>query len=169
MPFQIETSEGKTVYIRNGEQQDREWIVDILTSSWASTKVVSRGVLHRADKLPGLIAIEGEDRVGLLTYHIIASDFEIVTLNALKIREHIGTNLVLRAEEIARSKQCNRIWVITTNDNKVALEFYQKLGFKIKAVHTDAIKRSRLLKPEIPLLGIDGVPIRDEIELEKKL
>jgi hypothetical protein len=28
------------------------------------------------------------------------------------------------------------------------------------------MEKSRLLKPEIPLIGNDGIPIRDEIELE---
>jgi hypothetical protein len=29
--------------------------------------------------------------------------------------------------------------------------------------------RSRQLKPQIPMIGKDGIPLRDEIELEKKL
>ncbi|HOK32650.1 MAG TPA: GNAT family N-acetyltransferase, partial [Limnochordia bacterium] len=32
-----------------------------------------------------------------------------------------------------------------------------------------AVERSREIKPEIPLLGVDGIPIRDEIELVKIL
>jgi hypothetical protein len=37
------------------------------------------------------------------------------------------------------------------------------------AVHRGAITEARRLKPEIPLLGIDDIPIRDEIELQMKL
>jgi hypothetical protein len=37
------------------------------------------------------------------------------------------------------------------------------------AVHRNALDISRELKPEIPQLGIDGVPLRDEIELEMML
>ena len=33
-------------------------------------------------------------------------------------------------------------------------------------VHRNTIADSRRLKPEIPLLGEHGIPIRDEIELE---
>ena len=33
-------------------------------------------------------------------------------------------------------------------------------------VHRNAIADSRRLKPEIPLTGENGIPIRDEIELE---
>jgi len=36
-------------------------------------------------------------------------------------------------------------------------------------VHRDAVAAARALKPEIPLIGDDGIPIRDEIELELTL
>lgn len=38
-----------------------------------------------------------------------------------------------------------------------------------KAVYPNAVSLSRKLKPEIPLIGNYGIPIRDEIELELKL
>jgi hypothetical protein len=47
-----------------------------------------------------------------------------------------------------------------------AIRFYQLRGFSLVAIHRNAIEESRKLKPEIPLKGIDGIPIRDEIELE---
>jgi SAM-dependent methyltransferase len=50
-----------------------------------------------------------------------------------------------------------------------ALGFYQKRGFVIAAVYPDSLKESRRLKPEIPLTGLDGIPLRDEIELEIRL
>jgi hypothetical protein len=43
------------------------------------------------------------------------------------------------------------------------------MGFTLAAVHKGALNESRKLKPEIPLFGIDGIPITDEIELEKIL
>jgi hypothetical protein len=59
--------------------------------------------------------------------------------------------------------------LITTNDNTAALRFWQKRGFKLLRVHRNAVEKSRKLKPEIPLTGNDGIPIRDEIELEMML
>jgi hypothetical protein len=47
-----------------------------------------------------------------------------------------------------------------------ALRFYHLRGFLLAAIYRNAIAASRKLKPEIPLQGIDGIPIRDEIELE---
>ena len=57
----------------------------------------------------------------------------------------------------------------TTNDNLNALRFYQKRGFVLVAVHRNAMEQARKLKPEIPLIGNDGIPLRDEIELEMLL
>jgi hypothetical protein len=34
------------------------------------------------------------------------------------------------------------------------------------ALYPNALDDSRLLKPEIPLIGLDEIPLRDEIELE---
>jgi len=149
--------------------QDKEWIKKVLDDAWSSTRIVSRGVIHQADDLQGIIAERGEEKIGLLTYNIVDTDFEVVTLNSLKKREGVGTALIRRAEEIARSKGCTRIWVVTTNDNSDALEFYKNLSFQIAVIHRNSIEASRKLKPEIPLVGTNGTPITDEIELEKDL
>jgi len=63
----------------------------------------------------------------------------------------------------------DRLWVITTNDNVDALRFYQRRGFCLVAVHRGAVDRSRAsLEPEIPPVGAYGIPLRDEIELERQ-
>jgi hypothetical protein len=46
---------------------------------------------------------------------------------------------------------------------------YQKRNFKITAIHCDTIKESRKIKPEIPEIGMNGIPSRDDIELEMSL
>ena len=53
--------------------------------------------------------------------------------------------------------------------NLNALQFYQKRGFDIVKLHINAVKQSRKIKPEIPLIGFNGIPIRHEIELEMNL
>ena len=59
--------------------------------------------------------------------------------------------------------------MITTNDNLPALGFYQKRGFDMVSLHRNALSQSRKLKPEIPLIGLNGIPLRHEIELERIL
>ena len=75
----------------------------------------------------------------------------------------IGSALIDSVKRVAWLQGCRRIWLITTNDNTPALRFYQRRGFSLVAVYRNAIAGSRKLKPEIPLAGVDGIPIRDEI------
>jgi hypothetical protein len=145
------------------------WANKILSESWGSTKVVTKGIIHQADRLQGLIAEIKGLKVGFLTWNVFENMLEIVTLNVLSRREGIGTALVNAAVEEAESLKCSRVWVITTNDNTQAVKFYQTVGFTVVAVHKDSVTKSRKLKPEIPLFGNDGIPITDEIELMKIL
>jgi len=61
---------------------------------------------------------------------------------------------------------CSQLWLVTTNDNTHALRFYQKRRFVISGIRINAVETARHLKPEIPVLGADDIPIRDEIGLE---
>ena len=77
--------------------------------------------------------------------------------------------LLNEAVKEAIVKGCSKIILITTNDNLSALRFYQKRGFDMVTLYRNAVEQSRKLKPQIPLLGADGIPIRHEIELEMNL
>jgi DNA-3-methyladenine glycosylase I len=92
-----------------------------------------------------------------------------MTLDSLTPNSGIGSALLEAVKAAAAEQGCKRLWLITTNDNVRALRFYQKRGFHIAAVHVDALNESRRLKPQIPIIGIDGIPLRDEIELEMML
>lgn len=58
------------------------------------------------------------------------------------------------------------IVLITTNDNINAIRFYQKRGFDMAHLFRNAMDISRKLKPEIPLIGENSIPLRHEIEFE---
>jgi ribosomal protein S18 acetylase RimI-like enzyme len=118
--------------------------------------------------LPGFVARWGKSDVGLVTYLIDGKECEIVTINAFAEGEGlgVGTALIEAVRESAAEAGCARLWLITTNDNTEAIRFYQRRGFALAAVHRNAVAASRRLKPEIPLIGLHDIPIRDEIELE---
>ena len=145
---------------------DRTWIEALLQKYWGSTQVVSRGQLHQADHLPGFVAVLWGQSVGLVTYHLVDRQCELVTINSLVERQGIGTALIDAVRVEATRANCTRLWLVTTNDNLAALRFYQKRGFSLARLHPNAVERSRQLKPEISLTGQHGIPIRDEIELE---
>ena len=154
-------------HVRPLQGDDREWAERILEESWGSARIATHGRVVDASGLPGFVAVAGNGhRLGLLTYEVHDGQCEIVTLNSLQPGMGIGQRLIRRALECAMEAGASRVWLITTNDNIDALRFYQKAGFGIVAVHRDAVTLSRRLKPEIPLAGENGIPIRDEIELE---
>jgi len=156
--------------VRSLHDDDREWAERLLKESWGSANIVTRGRLVDASRLPGFVAVAGSgDRLGLLTYEERNGQCEIVTLNSLRRGMGIGQGLIWRVVECAKEAGASRVWLITTNDNTDALRFYQKAGFRIVAVHQDAVALARRIKPEIPIMGENGIPIRDEIELELML
>ena len=156
----------QTFQVQPVSAADRAWRSALLEKEWGATWVVSRGRLHRADELPGFIGVRGAEHIGLVTYRIEAGECEIVSLNSLVESIGVGSQLIAAVKDVAVAARCKRLWLITTNDNTHALRFYQRRGFTIAAVHVNAIAESRKLKPMISLFGIDGIPIRDEIELE---
>jgi hypothetical protein len=105
-------------------------------------------------------------RVGMLTYAASPHECEIVTLDALDIRRGIGTALVSEMFRRAANTDWKRLWLVTTNDNVVAQKFCRQNGWSFVNVHKDAVLESRNIKPEIPLIGINGIPIRDEHEFQ---
>ncbi|MHC5031597.1 MAG: GNAT family N-acetyltransferase [Planctomycetota bacterium] len=149
--------------------EEREWMESRLERLFGGDVVVSRGRVHRPPELPGFVALTGGERVGLATYDVRDGQCELVTLDALLQWRGIGTALLAAVEEHARAAGCARLWLITTNDNVDALRFYQRRGFGLAAVHPGAIRESRRLKPSIPAVGHYGIPLTDEIELEKAL
>lgn len=147
----------------------RPWVNRVLTERWGSPRIVSRGHLHDALALPGFVARIGDTPLGLLTYRMETDACEIVSLDSLSEGMGIGSALISEVLSLAQKAGCLRVWLITTNDNMQALAFFQRRGFTLKAIYTDAVAKSRRLKPEIPLTGIGGIPLRDEIELEFSL
>jgi len=106
---------------------------------------------------------------GLVTWHIEGEGAEIVSVDAFEQGRHIGGRLVDGAEEALRERGVRNVTIVTTSDNLRALTFYIRRGYRLIAVHLDALDRVRALKPDVPLTGQDGLPLRDMLELTKRL
>lgn len=145
---------------------DRDCIRQFVIAHWGDERVVAHGEVIRPHEHAGFAAFDGDDVLGLITYRIVAHECEVITLDSLREGQGIGTALMNAAIDAAKAYACNRIWLITTNDNGHALAFYQRRGFVIAAVHRDAVTQARQIKPSIPLVAENNIPIRDEIEME---
>lgn len=119
---------------------------------------------------PALGAFVGGDLAGLATYSVDEDGgAELVALAVLPVhrRRGLGAALVDAAFEAAEASGSRRMWLITTNDNLTALALYQRHGFRLVAVDAGAVDRARLLKPSIPVVGEHGIPMHDELLLER--
>ena len=108
--------------------------------------------------------------IGVLTFQTAGRDREISALYAAESRRGIGSALLEAVVDAARQAGCDRLWLVTTNDNVDALRFYQRRGFRLAELHVGAVDASRAtLKPSIPEIGDHGIPLRDELVLERRL
>ncbi|BCJ99468.1 GNAT family N-acetyltransferase [Anaerocolumna chitinilytica] len=144
-------------------------VINIISENWGSNLIVTKGKVYNAEELPGLLAISNENIIGLITYYIHETECEIVSLISFEENKGVGTALIQRVLTIAREAGCKRLFLITTNDNTRAIRFYQKRGFDFAAFYRNEILESRKLKPQIPLIGYDGIPILHELEFEMDL
>lgn len=159
------SADGEMV-VRELRLHERARLEQQLRRSWGSATIVSRGRSRDASQLPALVCAAGDELVGLATFEIRGSECELVTIEALRRSQGIGSALLDAVVEQARQRGCRRLMLVTTNDNLAALGFYQRRGLRLCAVHRGAVDEARTLKPEIPLTGENGIPIHDELELE---
>ena len=153
------------IQFRSRTDADNTWITEVATRLWGSTEIISKEHTYDILKLPNIVAERDGKPVGFVMYAKEGTKCEIVALYTEVEKQGIGTKLIDRVKEAAKKDGCKTVWLMTTNDNTQSLRFYQKRGFVITAIRTNVMEEQRKLKP-IPLLGNDGIPIRDEIELE---
>jgi hypothetical protein len=107
---------------------------------------------------PAIRAIRDDERVGLARLIRANWGSAVITSRGLAHEATAG---------IARKANNRRLWLVTTNDTLDALRFYQRRGMRLVRLWVDATTEARrTLKPEIPLTGEYGIPLRDELELE---
>lgn len=148
---------------------DQEWARRYWRERWGSERIVLRDTLYDVTSFPGFVAERDGEPAGVVTYLVDGPTCEIMTIDAIDQQRGVGTTLVERVKAEAARLGCKLLTVTTTNDNLEALRFYQRRGFRLAAVDPGAVERGRRLKPEVPLLGNHGIPIRDEIRLTMPL
>ncbi|HZD78774.1 MAG TPA: GNAT family N-acetyltransferase [Actinomycetota bacterium] len=159
----------QTVEVRPIREEDRDWVRRLMRDRWKSERMVAHGQVFEPAAMDGFVAEIAGEAVGAITFRIQDKGCEVVSLDALREGLGIGTELIRQVTAAAREAGCRRVWAMTTNDNADAIGFFGRRGFEITAVHEGAVDEARKLKPEIPLVGHDGVEIHDEVELELKL
>ncbi|MCU7557997.1 GNAT family N-acetyltransferase [Macrococcus capreoli] len=148
---------------------NRELVIKWFKEKWGSPEMIISSGRYDCSTLPGLIYIENDVIIGLLTYVIKEKTIEIISLDSLIENKGIGTKLIMFLEQLAYKNCMLKIELITTNDNLRALKFYQKFGFRMIKIIPNAVNEAREIKPQILVIAESGIPINDEIVLEKYL
>lgn len=150
--------------VRLAQSDDLVWVSAALIQAWGCNIIVANGEAIDALQCPCFICSEND---GLLVFRELQGDsIEIVAIESFSPGKGVGRKLLDRLIQHGVDNEKRYVTATTTNDNMPALKFYQRYGFSLFELRVGAVDQARnRLKPEIPVRGIDGVPIRDEIEL----
>jgi len=148
-------------------QKERETIRMMVKRFWGEPEQLTIDRKFIVAELPAYLAKAGNIIIGFASYAEANDTIIIVALGVLPQYQNaaVGKSLIERVEAEAKRLQKKKLLVSTSNDDLPALAFYQSLGFQIYEVKPNVIaeKHGKVLK------GIDGLPVRDELRLEKLL
>ena len=153
--------------IRPAVQADRERIIELCLYFWGETEVECFENTYEICDLPAFVACDGDQVVGLASYAIEKEALNLVLLNVLPDCQGRGGGraLIVAVEEAAQANNLARIIVATSNDDLPALYLYQRHGY-----HLTGIKTGHLIEHhDREEAGLAGIPVRDELRLEKQL
>jgi hypothetical protein len=144
-------------------------IADVWRERWNGS-VCSLQRDYRPEDVKGLYLSGEKDRVlGLVTWHVVADEAEIVSLDALVPARGFGPWLLAMAESNLKRNGIARAMVCTTNDNLAAHGLYLRNGYRLVGVHLNAACQLRERKPSLPERGRHGLVIKDLWEFAKEL
>ena len=166
MPITNQTIEPLQYEIRDIDAVLRNKVQPIIVESWGAPYMAINGKLWDTRTMPGYAAVDGGEVFGYALYEFHDGFCEIMALESVTQNIGVSTALIERVKQTAKSNHVSKIILVTTNDNTHAIRFYQRRGFTIREVRLGAMEAARQMKPSIPLIGEDGIPLRDEIEFE---
>jgi ribosomal protein S18 acetylase RimI-like enzyme len=155
------------VLVHEATDRDRSVVRSLFQRDFGRTRIVAFGEVMNVDEMPALVATIHEEVSGALAYRLHGDGLHVVALatDPMWQRSGVGGHLVAEAELLARRLGLARLVVTTTNDNLPALYFYQRRGYRM----TGIVAGSVVAQTGNAVAGFAGIPIRDEVQLEKPL
>ncbi|HVO37203.1 MAG TPA: GNAT family N-acetyltransferase [Candidatus Acidoferrum sp.] len=152
---------------RATSNKEKEKVKELVKRFWGEEEQLTFNRKFFVAELPAYVAKVREDVVGFVSFADLDNSLVIVALGILPKYQNagIGRSLMKKVEAEAEKLRKKRLLVSTSNDDLPALAFYQSLGFQIFEVKPNVIAK----KHGEVLSGIGGLPIRDELRLQKIL
>jgi len=146
---------------------DKEKIGKFVKLFWGEEEQLAFDRKFVVEELPAYVAKVESHVIGFISFTEMNDAVIIVALGVLPEYQGsgVGRRLIGKVEGEAEKMGKKRLLVSTSNDDLPALAFYQSLGFQIYEVKPNVIaeKHGKILK------GIGGLPVRDELRLQKIL
>ena len=148
-------------------EEERSVIRKLVKNFWGEEEQLTFDREFTVGELPGYAAKVDDNIIGFVS---IAETGDVVIIAALGVLPQyqcsgVGSRLIAKVEGEAKRLRKRRVLVSTSNDDLPALAFYQSLGFQIYEVKPDVVAQ----KHGAVLRGIGGLPVRDELRLQKTL
>jgi GNAT superfamily N-acetyltransferase len=156
------------VLVREAADVDRAGALDLFQRDFGRSGIIAFGQLMDLDAAPTIVAEMNGEIGGALAYRLVDAGLHIVALatDPMWQRSGVGGHLVAEAELLARRLHIPKVIVTMTNDNLPALYFYQRRGYLVSEWIPNGVARHA---KSTSLQGFGGIPIRDEVRLEKTL
>lgn len=158
------SEEGPSFDIR--PMTDRPALEAVLRQRWSDGGVFVRGRMIRPQEVDAFGAYLDDRLQGVASWRVEDGVFYMLTLNNLTDQRGVATALLDHMLAVARAQGFASMRVVISNDNWPALRFYQKRGFALAELHVGVVDVMRREMPSIPERGVEGIPMRDEFELE---
>jgi ribosomal protein S18 acetylase RimI-like enzyme len=154
------------VLVREAADAERATALELFRRDFGRSGIVAYGQVIDLDAAPIIVADMNGEIAGALAYRLVDGGLHIVALatDPMWQRSGVGGHLVAEAELLARRLKIPRVIVSMTNDNLPSLYFYQRRGYHVSEWIPDGV--SKHVK-STSLVGFGGIPIRDEVRLEK--
>jgi len=146
---------------------EREKIQELVKRFWGEPEQLTFDRKFIVAELPAYLAKSGSDVIGFVSFAEVDYAIIVVALGILPKYQNagVGKSLIEKVEAEAKRLGKKKLLVSTSNDDLPALAFYQHLGFQIYEVKPNVIAE----KHGMVLKGIGGLPVRDELRLQKLL
>ena len=156
------------VLVREAADGERAAALELFQRDFGSGSLAGSGEETNAGGAPVIVAEMNGEIAGALAYRLAGAGLHVIALatDPTWQRSGVGGYLVAEAELLARRLGIPRVIAATTNDNLPSLYFYQRRGYRI----TEWVAGGAARHPgEASPAGFGGIPIRDEIRLEKAI
>jgi ribosomal protein S18 acetylase RimI-like enzyme len=145
---------------------DHELITKLLRPRWGETLLMMGKVWRLGDYQVKIARDNKNEILGMITYAIDRARLFVFSVDNFSSIKGVGNLLMEVVKKAAQREDAKTMRVLMSNDNTPSLRYFQMRGFKIVAFYPGAIAMYRSLIPTVQSIGVDGIPVRDAIELE---